>query len=138
MSTVPKTERVVRAERTASQLLENIERVIHGKTERIKLVLAAIACRGPRPASRTCPARQRRCWRARSPLDRRRVPVALIQCTPDLQPTDVRDSRSSISRRASSSSGPVPLFANVLLVDEINRAMPKTQSALLEAMAERR
>ena len=45
-------------------------------------------------------------------------------------------SPSSTSATATSSSGPGPVFANVLLVDEINRAMPKTQSALLEAMAE--
>jgi MoxR-like ATPase len=60
-----------------------------------------------------------------------------IQCTPDLQPTDVTglsvfDQRS---REFEFRAGPV--FANVVLVDEINRAMPKTQSALLEAMAER-
>ena len=45
-------------------------------------------------------------------------------------------SRSTTRAHASSSSGLGPLFANVVLVDEINRAMPKTQSALLEAMAE--
>jgi MoxR-like ATPase len=60
-----------------------------------------------------------------------------VQCTPDLQPTDV--SGLSIfnqkTREFEFRAGPV--FANVVLVDEINRAMPRTQSALLEAMAER-
>ena len=60
-----------------------------------------------------------------------------VQCTPDLQPSDVtgvavynQKTRDFEFRRG-------PVFANVVLVDEINRAMPKTQSALLEAMAER-
>ena len=59
-----------------------------------------------------------------------------IQCTPDLQPNgrhralDLRPARAGFEFR------PGPIFANVVLVDEINRAMPKTQSALLEAMAE--
>ena len=59
-----------------------------------------------------------------------------IQCTPDLQPTDVtglaifdQETREFEFRQG-------PIFANVVLVDEVNRAMPKTQSALLEAMAE--
>ena len=59
-----------------------------------------------------------------------------IQCTPDLQPTDVTglSIRPEVSVTSNSASGPI--FANVVLVDEINRATPKTQSALLEAMAE--
>ncbi len=59
-----------------------------------------------------------------------------IQCTPDLQPTDVTGLSvwDPESRRFEFRAGPV--FANVLLVDEINRALPKAQSALLEAMAE--
>src|SRR5204862_1989013 len=59
-----------------------------------------------------------------------------IQCTPDLQPTDVTGLSvfNQESRKFEFQEG--PLFANIVLVDEINRAMPKTQSALLEAMAE--
>jgi MoxR-like ATPase len=59
-----------------------------------------------------------------------------IQCTPDLQPTDVTGLSvyNQELRRFEFQAGPI--FANILLVDEINRAMPKTQSALLEAMAE--
>jgi MoxR-like ATPase len=60
-----------------------------------------------------------------------------IQCTPDLQPTDVTGLEVYDPRARDFEFRPGPLFANVLLVDEINRAMPKTQSALLEAMAER-
>ncbi len=60
-----------------------------------------------------------------------------IQCTPDLQPTDVTGLSVYDQRTRDFEFRPGPIFANVVLVDEINRAMPKTQSALLEAMAER-
>ena len=59
-----------------------------------------------------------------------------IQCTPDLQPTDATGLEVYDPRTREFEFRPGPLFANVVLVDEINRAMPKTQSALLEAMAE--
>jgi MoxR-like ATPase len=59
-----------------------------------------------------------------------------IQCTPDLQPTDVTGLSVFDQRTRDFEFRPGPIFANVVLVDEINRAMPKTQSALLEAMAE--
>src|SRR6059036_4168742 len=59
-----------------------------------------------------------------------------IQCTPDLQPTDVTCLSIFNQRERDFEFRPGPVFSNVLLVDEINRAMPKTQSALLEAMAE--
>src|ERR671915_753299 len=59
-----------------------------------------------------------------------------IQCTPDLQPTDVTGLSVYNQRERDFEFRPGPIFANVVLVDEINRAMPKTQSSLLEAMAE--
>jgi MoxR-like ATPase len=59
-----------------------------------------------------------------------------VQCTPDLQPTDVTGLSIFNQRERDFEFRPGPVFANVVLVDEINRAMPKTQSALLEAMAE--
>src|SRR5690242_3259037 len=59
-----------------------------------------------------------------------------IQCTPDLQPTDVTGLSIFDQKQRDFEFRPGPIFANVVLVDEINRAMPKTQSALLEAMAE--
>jgi MoxR-like ATPase len=65
-----------------------------------------------------------------------------IQCTPDLMPTDVTGgaillATPTAARGAEFSFQPGPLFAQLLLVDEVNRASPKTQSALLEAMQER-
>src|ERR687888_467187 len=59
-----------------------------------------------------------------------------IQCTPDLQPTDATGLSVYNQKLRDFEFRPGPIFANVVLVDEINRAMPKTQSALLEAMAE--
>ena len=63
--------------------------------------------------------------------------VSRIQCTPDLQPTDVTGLSVYDQKAREFEFRAGPIFANVVLVDEINRAMPKTQSALLEAMAER-
>ena len=60
-----------------------------------------------------------------------------IQCTPDLLPSDVTGAPVLDTRSGTFSFREGPVFANVLLVDEINRATPKTQSALLEAMQER-
>lgn len=59
-----------------------------------------------------------------------------IQCTPDLLPSDVFGFSVYNQHEASFQFRPGPIFCNVLLVDEINRASPRTQSALLEAMAE--
>ena len=86
-------------------------------------------------SSRTSPASARRCspsrspapWTASSPASRRR-----LTCSRPTSPA----STSTTSRPTSSSSGPGPVFSNLVLVDEINRASPKTQSALLECMQE--
>ncbi|MCC7362512.1 MAG: AAA family ATPase [Anaerolineales bacterium] len=59
-----------------------------------------------------------------------------IQCTPDLLPSDITGSSVFDQRRQEFQFVPGPLFAHVVLVDEINRATPRTQSSLLEAMAE--
>src|SRR5207244_125720 len=62
---------------------------------------------------------------------------ARIQFTPDLMPSDVTGSSIYNQRDADFQFRPGPIFANLLLADEINRAPPKTQAALLEAMQER-
>ncbi|HEX6547862.1 MAG TPA: MoxR family ATPase [Candidatus Dormibacteraeota bacterium] len=59
-----------------------------------------------------------------------------IQCTPDLLPADITGASVFDQRDLSFHFVPGPVFANVLLADEVNRATPRTQSALLEAMAE--
>lgn len=60
-----------------------------------------------------------------------------IQFTPDLLPTDITGTSIFLQNSGEFEFRPGPLFANVVLVDEVNRATPKTQSALLEAMEER-
>jgi MoxR-like ATPase len=119
----------------AARLIANIETVVHGKTEEMRLVLAALVCDGhvlledvPGTA-KTVLARA-----IAGSVDG--ASFARIQCTPDLQPTDVTGLSVFNQRDRDFEFRPGPVFANVLLVDEINRAMPKTQSALLEAMAE--
>jgi MoxR-like ATPase len=120
----------------AGRLLENVERVLRGKHDEIKLVLAALACHGHvlfedvPGTGKTVLARAI----ARSVED---TAFARIQCTPDLQPSDVTGVNIYDQKLLDFEFRRGPLFANVVLVDEINRAMPKTQSALLEAMAER-
>ena len=61
---------------------------------------------------------------------------ARVQCTADLLPADIVGTNVYNQREQRFEFRPGPIFANIVLVDEINRAMPKTQSALLEAMAE--
>ena len=123
------------ASATARRLLANIETVVHGKSREIRLVLSALACEGhvlfedvPGTA-KTVLARAI----AQSVED---ATTTRIQCTPDLQPTDVTGLSIFNQKERDFEFRPGPIFANVVLVDEINRAMPKTQSALLEAMAE--
>src|SRR6185312_6862929 len=64
------------------------------------------------------------------------IEFSRIQCTPDLQPTDATGLSIFDQERRAFVFQPGPLFSNVVLVDEFNLAMPKQQSALLEAMAE--
>jgi MoxR-like ATPase len=61
-----------------------------------------------------------------------------IQCTPDLLPNDITGSSIFNPKTADFEFRPGPLFAQIVLADEINRATPRAQSALLEAMAERK
>jgi MoxR-like ATPase len=120
----------------ARRLLANVERVVLGKPDEIALVLSALVSGGhvlledvPGTA-KTVLARS-----LAGSVDG--ATFSRIQCTPDLQPTDVTGLSifNQKTREFEFRAGPV--FANIVLVDEINRAMPRTQSALLEAMAER-
>src|SRR3954463_1720450 len=119
----------------AERLLDNVELVVRGKRVESRRVICALLCRGhvliedvPGPA-KTVLARA-----IAQSIDGARA--SRIQCTPDLQPTDVTGLSVYNQKEREFEFRAGPVFANILLVDEINRAMPRTQSALLEAMAE--
>jgi MoxR-like ATPase len=123
------------AEGVSDRLLANIETVVHGKAEEIRLILAALASGGHVLLEDVPGTAKTVLARAIAASIEGAVP-SRVQCTPDLQPTDVTGLTIFNQQSRQFEFQPGPLFANVLLVDEINRAMPKTQSALLEAMAE--
>ena len=113
----------------------NVERVIVGKHEEVRLALVALLCRGhlliedvPGPGKTVLAkaiARSLGCTFRR------------IQFTPDLLPSDVTGLSIYNQKRQEFEFRPGPIMAQVVLADEINRATPKTQSALLECMEER-
>ena len=120
---------------TAARLRENIQKVIVGKADVIDLALIAMLCEGhllledvpgtgkttlakPIAASLGCSFRR-------------------VQFTPDLLPSDLTGIYYFNQRSQEFEFRPGPLMAQILLADEINRATPRTQSALLEAMQER-
>ncbi len=136
MARVAESGRFVQAAETAARLRANIESVVHGKTDEITLVLAALTCEG-HVLFEDVPGTAKTVLARAIAQSVDGVSHSRIQCTPDLQPTDVTGLSVFNQKERDFEFRPGPVFANVLLVDEINRAMPKTQSALLEAMAER-
>ena len=119
----------------AERFLDNIETVVHGKREQIKLVVAALMC-GGHALLEDVPGTAKTVLARAIAGSIEGAHSTRIQCTPDLQPTDVTGLSIFNQRERDFEFRPGPVFANIVLVDEINRAMPKTQSALLEAMAE--
>jgi MoxR-like ATPase len=120
----------------AQRLAENVERVVVGKHEEILLVLAALVS-GGHVLLEDVPGTAKTVLARSIAQTLEGSSFARIQCTPDLQPTDVTGLSIYDQKTREFTFRPGPIFANVVLVDEINRAMPRTQSALLEAMAER-
>jgi len=126
---------LARAHELARRLLANVETVVHGKSDEIRHVLAALVC-GGHVLLEDVPGTAKTILARAIAGSVEGVHYSRIQCTPDLQPTDATGLSVFDQEHRTFVFRPGPLFANVVLVDEINRATPKTQSALLEAMAE--
>jgi MoxR-like ATPase len=120
----------------ARRLIENLETVVHGKSTEIRLVLSGLLA-GGHVLLEDVPGTAKTILARAIAASVEGIEFSRIQCTPDLQPTDATGLSIFDQERRSFVFQPGPLFANIVLVDEINRATPKTQSALLEAMAER-
>jgi MoxR-like ATPase len=120
----------------AGKIIANIEKVIIGKRPQLTLVLAAYLCEGHILLEDVPGVAKTMLARALA----RSVSCTFkrLQCTPDLLPTDVTGVSIFNQKTSEFEFRPGPIFAQTVLADEINRATPRTQSALLEAMAERR
>jgi MoxR-like ATPase len=113
-----------------------VERVVIGKHDEIALVLAALIS-GGHVLLEDVPGTAKTILARAIAQSVDGASFARIQCTPDLQPTDITGLAIFDQRTREFEFRPGPVFANIVLVDEVNRALPRTQSALLEAMAER-
>ena len=118
-----------------ARLLDEIERAVVGKREALELILLALLADG-HALIEDYPGLAKT-LAARSFADAARMRFSRIQFTPDLMPADVTGSSIFNQRTGDFEFRPGPIFTNLLLADEINRAPPKTQAALLEAMQER-
>lgn len=115
-------------------LIDSVERVFFGKREVIERMLVAVLCRGHILLEDVPGVGKTILARALSASIG--GTFSRIQCTPDLLPADVLGVSVYQPKDGSFAFREGPIQANVVLVDEINRATPRTQSALLEAMAE--
>ncbi|OWK41068.1 AAA family ATPase [Fimbriiglobus ruber] len=121
---------------TAGRIVANMEKVIIGKRPQLNLALAAYFCEG-HVLLEDVPGVAKTMF-ARALARSVGCTFKRLQCTPDLLPTDVSGVSIFNQKTTEFEFRPGPVFAQTLLVDEINRATPRTQAALLEAMAERR
>jgi MoxR-like ATPase len=119
----------------ANRVLDEVERAIVGKRDALELILLALLSDG-HVLLEDYPGLAKTMI-ARSFAQATSLEFSRIQFTPDLMPSDVTGSSIFDQRNGEFTFLPGPIFANLLLADEINRAPPKTQAALLEAMQER-
>ena len=126
---------ITRFQKLAGQLRDNVQRVIVGKSDVINLAIIAVVCRGhvlvddvPGIGKTTM---------AKALAQSLGCTFNRIQFTPDLMPTDVLGVNFYNQKSGDFEFRAGPIFSQVVLADEINRATPRTQSALLEAMQER-
>ncbi len=120
----------------ASRIVDNIGKVIVGKRDEIVWTLAAFLAEG-HVLLEDVPG-VAKTMLARSLARSLGCTFKRLQCTPDLLPNDITGSSVFNPQTAQFEFRPGPLFAQIVLADEINRATPRAQSALLEAMAERK
>ena len=120
----------------SKKIIKNVEKVIVGKRQALVYSLVSWFCEGHflledvPGVAKTILAR---CLAKSVGCEFKRV-----QCTPDLLPSDVTGASIFNQKSTEFEFRPGPLFANIVLTDEINRTTPRTQAALLEAMAEGR
>jgi MoxR-like ATPase len=118
------------------EVADNVETVIKGKSEVVRLALVAILCEG-HILFEDLPGTGKTML-SRAIAESMNATTNRVQCTPDMLPGDITGSSIYKQHEGIFEFQPGPVFCHILLADEINRATPKTQSALLEAMGERR
>jgi MoxR-like ATPase len=121
--------------RDAVRILDEVERAVIGKRDALELVLLGILADG-HVLIEDFPGLAKT-MAARAFAQVTAIRFTRVQFTPDLMPSDVTGSSIYNQSRGDFEFRPGPIFTNLLLADEINRAPPKTQAALLEAMQER-
>jgi MoxR-like ATPase len=121
--------------RLSNRILDEVEKAVVGKRDALELLMLGLLADG-HVLIEDYPGLAKTLM-ARSFARTTSMDFSRIQFTPDLMPSDVTGSSIYNQREADFEFRPGPIFANLLLADEINRAPPKTQAALLEAMQER-